>query len=188
MQMQKADMWMTQWQGGGGWDQLGEQYLHTSVCRTGEGNSTPLQHSCLENPMDRGAWWAAVHGVAKSLTRLSDFTFIFHFHTLKKEMATHSSVLVWKIPGTGEPGGLPSMGCTESDTTEVAQQQQQQCVEQTANGKLLYSTGSSDRYSMMIEGWDGEMSESEGIYVHIWLIHFVVQQKVTQHRKPNILQ
>ena len=78
--------------------------------RVGEGNGTPLQYSCLENPMDGGAWWAAVHGVAKSLTRLSDFTFSFHFHTLKKEMATHSSVLVWKIPRTGEPGGLPSMG------------------------------------------------------------------------------
>ena len=73
-------------------------------------NGTPVQYSCLENPMDGGAWWAAVHGVAKSRTRLSDFTFTFHFHALKKEMATHSSVLVWRIPGTGEPGGLPSMG------------------------------------------------------------------------------
>ena len=60
--------------------------------------------------MDGGAWWAAVHGIAKSQTRLSDFPFIFHFHTLEKEMATHSSVLAWRIPGTGEPGGLPSMG------------------------------------------------------------------------------
>ena len=76
----------------------------------GEGNGTPLQYSCLENPMDGGAWWAAVHGVAKSQTRLSDFTFTFHFHALEKEMATHSSVLAWRIPGTGEPGGLPSMG------------------------------------------------------------------------------
>ena len=72
------------------------------------GNGTPLQYSCLENPMDGGAWWAAVHGVAKSRTRLSDFT--FHFHALEKEMATHSSVLAWRIPGTGEPGGLPSLG------------------------------------------------------------------------------
>ena len=60
--------------------------------------------------MDGGAWWAAVHGVAKSQTRLSDFTFTFHFHALEKEMATHSSVLAWRIPGTREPGGLPSMG------------------------------------------------------------------------------
>ena len=76
----------------------------------GEGNGTPLQYSCLENPMDGGAWWAAVHGVAKSRTRLSDFTFTFHFHALEKEIATHSSVLAWRIPGTGEPGGLPSIG------------------------------------------------------------------------------
>ena len=76
----------------------------------GEGNGTPLQYSCLENPMDRGAWWAAVHGAAKSRTRLSDFTFTFHFPALEKEMATHSSVLAWRMPGTGEPGGLPSMG------------------------------------------------------------------------------
>ena len=80
------------------------------VYETGEGNGTPLQYSCLENPMDGGAWQAAVHGVAKSLTRLSNFTFTFHFHALEKEMATHSSVLAWRIPGTGEPCGLPSMG------------------------------------------------------------------------------
>ena len=64
----------------------------------------------MENPMDGEAWKAAVHGVAESRTRLSGFTFIFHFHALEKEMATHSSVLAWRIPGTGEPGGLPSMG------------------------------------------------------------------------------
>ena len=69
-----------------------------------------LQYSCLENPMDGGAWWAAVHGVAKSRTRLSDFTFTFHFHALEKEMAIHSSILAWRIPGTGKPVGLPSMG------------------------------------------------------------------------------
>ena len=76
----------------------------------GEGNGDPLQYSCLENPMDGGAWWAAVHGVAKSRTRLNDFTFPFHFHALEKEMATHSRILAWRIPGKGEPGGLPSMG------------------------------------------------------------------------------
>ena len=74
----------------------------------GEGNGTPLQYSCLENPMDGRAWWAAVHGVAKSQTRLSDFT--FHFHALEKEMATHFSILAWRTPGTGEPGGLLSVG------------------------------------------------------------------------------
>ena len=78
--------------------------------RKGEGDGTPLQHSCLETLMDGGARWAAVHGVAKSLTRLSDFPFTFHFHASEKEMATDSSVLAWRIPGTGEPGGLPSMG------------------------------------------------------------------------------
>ena len=71
-----------------------------------EDNGTLLQYSCLENPMDGGAWEAAVHGVAKSWTQLSDFTFIFLFDALEKEMATHSSVLAWRIPGTGEPGGL----------------------------------------------------------------------------------
>ena len=74
----------------------------------GEGDGTPLQYFCLENPMDGEAWWAAVHGVVKSRTRLSNFTFTFH--ALEKEMATHSSVLAWRIPGTGEPGRLPSMG------------------------------------------------------------------------------
>jgi len=82
--------------------------LESLMAVKGEGNGSPLQYSCLENPMDRGAWWAAVHGVAKSGTQLSDFT--FHFDALEKEMATHSSVLAWRIPGTGEPGGLPSMG------------------------------------------------------------------------------
>ena len=76
----------------------------------GEGNGNPLQYSCLANPMNRGAWRAAVHGVARSWTWLSDFTLTFHFHALEKEMATHSSVLAWRIPGTGEPGGLPSVG------------------------------------------------------------------------------
>ena len=75
----------------------------------GEGNGNPLQYSCLENPMDRGAWKATVHGVAKSWTQLSDFSLTFHFHALEKEMATHSCVLAWRIPGTGEPGGLQSM-------------------------------------------------------------------------------
>ena len=75
-----------------------------------EGSGTPLQYSCLENPMDGGAWWAAVRGVARSRTRLSDFTFTLHFHALEKEMATHSSILAWRIPGVEEPSRLPSMG------------------------------------------------------------------------------
>ena len=87
-----------------------QQPPNLSTYSNGHSNGIPLQYSCLENPMDGGAWWAAVHGVAKSWTRLSDFTFTFHFHALEKKMATHSSVLAWRIPGTGEPGGLPSLG------------------------------------------------------------------------------
>ena len=78
--------------------------------RLDEGNGNPFQYSCLENPIDGGAWWAAVHGVAKSRTRLSDFTFTFHFHALEKEMATHSSVLAWRIPWMEKPRKLQSMG------------------------------------------------------------------------------
>ena len=106
---------------GGQIDYLGQLILHRlsakkrdtyrgSLKVRGEGNGTPLQYSCLENPMDGGAWLATVHGVTEGRTRLSDFTFTFHFHALEKEMATHSSVLAWRIPGKGEPGGLPSMG------------------------------------------------------------------------------
>ena len=84
--------------------------IHTCIYSIGESNSTLLQYSCLKNPMDGGAWWAAVHGVAKSRTRLSDFTFTFHFHALEKEMTTHSTILAWRIPEMAEPGGLPSMG------------------------------------------------------------------------------
>ena len=76
----------------------------------GEGNDTPLQYSCLENPMGGEAWQAALYGVTRSWTPLNNFTFTFHFHALEKEMATRSGVLAWRIPGTGEPGGLPSMG------------------------------------------------------------------------------
>ena len=81
-----------------------------SLSCIGEGNGDPLQCSCLENPRDGGAWWAALYGVAQSQTQLSNFTFPFHFRALEKEMATHSSVLAWRILGTGEPGGLPFLG------------------------------------------------------------------------------
>ena len=87
-----------------------DKYLKDFLGKDREGNGTPLQYSCLENLMDGGAWSAAVHVVSKGRTGLSDFTFTFQFHALEKEMATHSSVLAWKIPGTGEPGGLPPMG------------------------------------------------------------------------------
>ena len=85
-------------------------FAEKSKIRDGEGNGTPLQYSCLENPMDGGAWWGAVHGVAESQTRLSNFTFTFHFHALEKEMATYSGVLAWRIPGMAEPDGLASVG------------------------------------------------------------------------------
>ena len=93
--------------------------FHMPRGKYGEGNGTPLQYSCLENPMDGGAWKAAVHGVAEGRTRLSDFPFTFHFHALEKEMATHSSVLAWRIPGTGSLVGCRLWGHTESDTTEA---------------------------------------------------------------------
>ena len=96
-------------------DQLIKLFLCPLMKGIGEGNGTPLQYSSLENPMDGGAWWAAVHGVTEGRTRLSDFTFTFHFHALEKEMATHSSVLAWRIPGMG----CCLWCCTESDTTEA---------------------------------------------------------------------
>ena len=88
----------------------------------GKGNGYPLQYFCLKNPMDSGAWWAAVPRITKSQTRLSDFTLTFHFHALEQEMATHSSVLAWRIPWTAEPGGLPSMGShrVEHDRSDLA--------------------------------------------------------------------
>ena len=98
-----------------------EKYLnhigsHRKFClEASEGNGTPLQYSCLENPMGRGTWWAAVPGVAKNRTRLNNFTFTFHFHALEKEMPTHSSVLAWRIPGTGARwAAVP--GVTQSQT------------------------------------------------------------------------
>ena len=93
--------------------------MKTPSFLTGDGNGTPLQYSRLENPMEGGAWWAAVHGVAKSRTRLGDFTFTFHFHALEKEMATHSSVLAWRIPGRESLVGCHLWGRTKSDTTEM---------------------------------------------------------------------
>ena len=89
---------------------LQEMAKDGELWRAGEGNGNPLQYSCLANPMDGGASWAAVHGVATSRTRLSDFPLIFHFPALEREMAAHSSVLAWRIPGMGEPDGLPSVG------------------------------------------------------------------------------
>ena len=106
-----------------------ENLIFVGICHYfGEGNGTPLQHSCLENPMDGGVWQAAVHAVAKSRTLLNVFTFTFHFHALEKEMATHSSVLAWRIPGTGSLVGCRLWGRTELDMTEATQQQQQHAI------------------------------------------------------------
>ena len=106
----------------------------------GEGNGTPLQYSCLENPMDGEAWQASVHGITRSRTRLSDLTFTFPFHALEKEMATHSSGLAWRIPGTGEPGGPPSMGSHRvgHDLAATQQQQQQQQQQHCLSYYLIY--------------------------------------------------
>ena len=93
--------------------------FETSNLSSGEGNGTALQYSRLENPMDGGAWKAAVHGVAQSQTRLSDFTFTFHFHALEEEMATHSSVLAWRIPGRGSLVVCRLWGRTELNMIEV---------------------------------------------------------------------
>ena len=129
----------------------------------GEGNGTPLQYSCLENPMHGGAWWAAVHGVTKSRTRLSDFTFTFHFPSLEKEMATHSSVLVWRIPGTGEPRGLPSMGSNRvgHDWSDLA-------AAAAAAGSLLRNKDCSgifgkDAYRIFPENFHCSCSMTSGI-------------------------
>ena len=112
-----------------------ERYLSCSQVLAGEGNGTPLQYSCLENPMDGGAWWAAVHGIAEGWTRLSDLTFTFHFDVLEKEVATHSSVLAWRIPGTGEPCGLPSMGShrVKHDWSDLAAAAAVHSLSKTAN-------------------------------------------------------
>ena len=119
------------------------------VGANGEGKGNPLQYSCLENPMDGGAWSAALHGVAKSRTRLSDFTFTFHFHALEKEMATPSHVLAWRIPGMAEPGGLPSMRSHRvgHDWSNLAVGAKEQTDQQ--DRMQILETG-PDKYSQMI--------------------------------------
>ena len=125
-----------------------------SICIR-EGNGNPLQYSCLENPMDGGAWWAAVHGVAEGRTRLSDLTFTFHFHAWEKEMATHSSVLAWRIPGTGEPGGLPSMrshrvGYSSSSSICICMPVYVRWIN---NKIILYTTGDCIQYPVINHNW-----------------------------------
>ena len=106
----------------------------------------PLQYSCLENPVGGGAWWAAVHGVAKSRIWLSDFTFTVHFHASEKEMATHSSVLAWRIPGKGEPGGLPSLG-----SHKVGHDWNDAAVAAAAAGRELYAETAQSALTVILK-------------------------------------
>ena len=125
----------------------------------GEGNGTLLQYSCLESPMDGGAWQAAVHGVTRSQTRLRDFTFTFHFHALEKEMATHSSVLAWRIPGTEEPGGLPFMGSHRLSSSSSSSREGIPCT-RNSTGKDMVAKCAQNTHS-------DESSRSREIKEHI---------------------
>ena len=128
----------------------------------GEGNGNPFQYSCLENPMDEGACQAVVHGVTKSWARLSDFTFTFHFHALEKEMATRSSVLAWRIPGTGEPGGLPSVG-SHRVGHEVTQQQVINSLKAMTLYKSLNMWVQDLTFQQYFEDFLGKKREREGM-------------------------
>ena len=143
--------------GGQDYVYLGER-KKSFILDFGECNDTPLQYSCLENPMDWGAWWAAVHGVAKSQTRLSDFTFTFHFHVLEKEIAAHSGVLAWRIPETREPGGLPSMGLHRvgHDWSNLAAVS----YDQICGGKFYYRNGMV--LFIMVPNWKQPTCSSTG--------------------------
>ena len=111
-----------------GWEDPWRRKWPPLQCSYGEGSGTPLQYSCLENPMGRGAWQAVVHGVAKSRTRLSDFTFTFHFHAWRRKWQPTPVFLPGESQGRGSLVGFHLWGLTESDTTEATQQQQQQPV------------------------------------------------------------
>ena len=132
-------------------------YHRVSIIHYGEGNGTPLQYSCLENPMDGGAGWAAVHRVAKSWTQLRDFPYTFPFRALEKEMATHSRVLAWRIPGTAEPGGLPSMGSPRvghdwSDLAATAQEEREREADDLFEKKELKTSLAWERNKHLVPG------------------------------------
>ena len=141
----------------------------------GEGNGTPLQYSCLENPMDGGAWWAAVLGVAKSRARLSAFTFTFHFHASEKEMATHSSVLAWRIPGTGEPGGLPSMGLNrvghDWNNLAAAAAEMFKCVSE----REILDQNVSVKHELCTAAAEVRDTEASCLHVWLWLFYLTSQ-------------
>ena len=124
------------------------------------GNGTPLQYFCPENPMDGGAWWAAVRRIGKSRTRLSDFTFTFHFHPLEKEMATHSSVLAWRIP--------------ESDTTEATQQKQHvsfQAMGLSLSSRAYYHFNCLFKYFIFIS-YHSQNPHQHVLIVHLYSVYF----------------
>ena len=154
----------------------------------GEGNGTPLRYFCLENPMDGGAWWAAVHGVAEGRTQLSDFTFTFHFHALEKEMATHSSVLAWRTPGTGEPGGLPSMGSHRvgHDCSDLAAAARELRVG-FAGGSVVKNPSAMQETQVQFLGWEDllqkEMSTHSSILA--WKTPYTRESGGPQPMRPR---
>ena len=156
-------------------------FLHLSI-DPGEGNGTPFQYSCLENPMDGGAWKAAVHGVVEGRTRLSDFIFTFYFHALEKEMATHSSVLVWRIPGMGEPGGLPSTrdgGAWSAAVYGVAQSWARlKRLSSSSSSSIYWSTSRSIPILAIVNSTSVNIEVC--IYVYVYISHLKLMFHVLQ--------
>ena len=153
---------------------------------SGEGNGTPLQYSCLENPMDGGAWWAAVHGVARNQTRLSDFTFTFHFHALEKEMATHSTVLAWRIPGMGEPGGLPSVGShrVRHDWSDLAAAAAGCSPSDFSVVGVLLGKNTGMNYHFLLQGIFQTLESNPGL-LHYWQILYLLSLHLTNNTSTN---
>ena len=153
-------------------------FWHPVRLGSGEGSDTPLQYSCLENTMDGGAWWAAVHGVAKSRTRLRDFTFTFHFHALEKEMATHSSILAWRILGTEEPGAI--YGVSQSWT-------RLKWLSSSSSSSIGFIFGldhCSKQYTILLAYWELLLSSQISRMVHI--IHGLCIQNALIQLEPLV--
>ena len=156
-------------------------HFHFSLSCIAEENGNLLQYSCLENPMDREAWRAAVHGVARSRTRLSDFTFTFHFHALEKGMSIYSSMLAWRIPWTEKLGGLQSMvsqrvGHDRATNTHTY-------IKWTIDQNLLNSTGNYIQYSVTSYNIIGK----KYVHIHVKVKHFTIYLKLIQYHKPTTL-